>query len=164
MQLLWQQFLLIFVRINVIFCTKTSLISYGGSSRRAAPYEEYFLLGQSPPLHGSAHWRYVISNIRYSNDVCSVAMRHYVTTRSRYNVQQLMSFDGGDPSSVNLTAAPLPAAVCLPFTVGPLDATTVQPAVGFIAEAVAVRDFRAAAVRANDSCRSSSLSLAARSL
>ena len=32
MQLWWQQFLLIFLRTNVIFCTKSSLISYGGSS------------------------------------------------------------------------------------------------------------------------------------
>ena len=31
-QLWWQQFLLIFLRTDVIFCTKTSLISYGGSS------------------------------------------------------------------------------------------------------------------------------------
>ena len=29
MQFWWQQFLLIFLRTNVIFCTKTSLISYG---------------------------------------------------------------------------------------------------------------------------------------
>jgi len=29
MQLWWQQFLLIFLRTNVIVCTKTSLISYG---------------------------------------------------------------------------------------------------------------------------------------
>jgi len=31
-QLWWQQFLLIFLRRNVIFCTKTSLIPYGGSN------------------------------------------------------------------------------------------------------------------------------------
>jgi len=31
-QLWWQQFLLIFLRKNAIFCTKTSLISYGGSN------------------------------------------------------------------------------------------------------------------------------------
>ena len=28
----WQQFLLIFLRTDVIFCTETMLISYGGSS------------------------------------------------------------------------------------------------------------------------------------
>jgi len=32
LQVRWQQFLLIFLRANVIFCTKTSLISYVGSS------------------------------------------------------------------------------------------------------------------------------------
>ena len=32
MQLWWQQFLLIFLRTNVILCPKTSLISYGGSN------------------------------------------------------------------------------------------------------------------------------------
>jgi len=33
-QLCWQQFLLIFLRTNAIFCTRTSLIS--------TPYEEFF--------------------------------------------------------------------------------------------------------------------------
>jgi len=38
--------LLIFLRTNVIFCTKTSLLSYGCSnSHRAAPYEEFFSWG-----------------------------------------------------------------------------------------------------------------------
>jgi len=31
-QLCWQQFLLIFLRTNVIFCTKTNMILYGGSN------------------------------------------------------------------------------------------------------------------------------------
>jgi len=42
--------LLNFVKINVIFCIKTSLISYGGMTagpipHRAAPYEEFFSWG-----------------------------------------------------------------------------------------------------------------------
>jgi len=43
-KLWWQQFLLIFLRTNVIFCTKPSLISYreSNSSHRAVPYEEFF--------------------------------------------------------------------------------------------------------------------------
>jgi len=31
-QLWWQQFLLFFLRTNVIFCTKTSLMTYGSTS------------------------------------------------------------------------------------------------------------------------------------
>jgi len=50
-QLWWQQVLLIFLRTHVIFCTKTSLISYGGySSSQGCALLGVFLLGQSPPL------------------------------------------------------------------------------------------------------------------
>jgi len=42
-QLWWQQ-LFIFPRKSVIFCTKTSLISYGGFN--SAPYEEFFSRGR----------------------------------------------------------------------------------------------------------------------
>jgi len=42
-----RQFLLIFLRTNVIFCTKTSLISYGGSnsSQGGASYDQFFSWG-----------------------------------------------------------------------------------------------------------------------
>jgi len=47
----WQQFLLIFLRTNVIFCPKASLISYGGSSSsQGGALLGVFLLGQSPSL------------------------------------------------------------------------------------------------------------------
>jgi len=46
-KLWWQQFLLIFLRTNVIFCTKTRLISHGGSnsSHTAVSCEEFFSCG-----------------------------------------------------------------------------------------------------------------------
>jgi len=48
-QLWWQQFLLIFLRTNVIFCTR--LISYGGSkSAQGGALWAGFLPEQSPPL------------------------------------------------------------------------------------------------------------------
>jgi len=42
-----RQFWLIFLRTNVIFCTKTSLISYGGSnsSQGGASYDQFFSWG-----------------------------------------------------------------------------------------------------------------------
>ena len=50
-QLLWQQFLLTLLKTNVIFCTNTSLISYGGSnSSPGGGLSGVFVLGQSPPL------------------------------------------------------------------------------------------------------------------
>jgi len=61
-QLRWQQLSLIFLRTNVIFCTKTSLISYcvtifiidchvaWSTSSRGGALRGVFLLGQSPPL------------------------------------------------------------------------------------------------------------------
>ena len=46
-QLRWQQFLLIFLRTDVIFCTKkqASYRTAGPIPRRAAPYEEFFSWG-----------------------------------------------------------------------------------------------------------------------
>jgi len=60
MQLWCQQFLLIFLRTNLIFYTKTSLISYGGSnSSQGGALWGVFLLGQSPPLtYGSRRLYY----------------------------------------------------------------------------------------------------------
>jgi len=54
-QLWWQQFMLIFLRTNVTFSTKTSLISYGGSnSSQGGALCGVLLLRQSLPLsHGS---------------------------------------------------------------------------------------------------------------
>jgi len=47
-QLWWQQVLLIFLRTNVIFCTKQALHRTAGQIlHRAAPYEEFFSWGSS---------------------------------------------------------------------------------------------------------------------
>ena len=64
MQLWRQQFLLIFLRTSVMFCTKTILISYGGSN--SSQHEEFFLVGQSPPLpYGSG--AYAVTDPRIRN-------------------------------------------------------------------------------------------------
>ena len=57
MHLWWQQFLLIFLRTNVIFCTKNNLdiVRWVQIPHRAASFEEFFPGAVAIALRKSAH-------------------------------------------------------------------------------------------------------------